>query len=897
MKTDLPLIITWLCLMLIAQQSHAQQSTNDHQGIDLNWLDTQPSLTATGSTWGMPWPKGQISKDQKFKLTNHNGSTLPLQTWPLAYWPDGSIKWTAHATAISSNQLLKAQITPSASSDANPSSQISYHESDDTLIINNGLLTFHINKKGETLINRVERNKRIVATNGHLILLMQNAPDQSSNTTIERCTYKGSISEVTLEQNGPIRAVVRIKGTHKSESRRDLLPFVVRLTIYANGENMKMAHTIIYDANENEEFVKGIGVSFDVPMTDEAYNRHIRFTGSEGGVFAESVQTVTGLRRETGSLARLAQIGGQKVTDIETYAAERMQYVPKFGDYTLFQPTPDGFDISKRTADAYGWIRCTSSTRASGVGYVGGVSGGLAFGLRHFWEMYPSQLDIRHAAQQTAQVTLWSWAPNAPAMDLRFYHDGLGQDTYAKQWDGLEITYEDYEEGYGSPYGVARTNEMDFWFTASTPSNADLANYAKSVNRPPLLTSSNTHMAACGVFGQIWGVRDTTTSTQKNMAKALDQYFDFYKQQVAEHKWYGFWDFGDVMHTYDSDRHMWRYDVGGYAWDNSELSTDLWLWYYYLHAGRPDAFRMAEAMSRHTGEVDVHHIGPFAPLGSRHNVMHWGCSAKQLRISTAINRRFLYYLTADERIGELLSNQVEAHKTLLTIKPQRKRTTTTHPLDQNPNYISMGFGTDWGALAAAWLTEWERTGDEATLQRLKNSMQSIASQPKGFFSSSSFMNIHTGTFEITRNKKASAQHLSAVFGLFEICAELTELIPDRPFRQAWIQYCQYYNATDQEQKKALGNELGKLGLRQGHSRLTAYAAYQLNNQKLANRAYNELMGNNKNLQTLFPITEQITAPHVMQPVTYAPGVSTNGTAQWGLSAIQALFLIESMFKE
>jgi len=28
-------------------------------------------------------------------------------------------------------------------------------------------------------------------------------------------------------------------------------------------------------------------------------------------------------------------------------------------------------------------------------------------------------------------------------------------------------------------------------------------------------------------------------------------------------RWYGFWNFGDVMHTYDSYRHVWRYDVGG----------------------------------------------------------------------------------------------------------------------------------------------------------------------------------------------------------------------------------------------------------------------------------------------------------------------------------------------
>ncbi len=59
-------------------------------------------------------------------------------------------------------------------------------------------------------------------------------------------------------------------------------------------------------------------------------------------------------------------------------------------------------------------------------------------------------------------------------------------------------------------------------------------------------------------------------------------------------------------------------------------------------------------MTRHTGEVDVYHLGRWKGLGSRHNVQHWGCSAKQLRISSAIYRRFYYYLTADERTGDLL---------------------------------------------------------------------------------------------------------------------------------------------------------------------------------------------------------------------------------------------------
>ena len=67
----------------------------------------------------------------------------------------------------------------------------------------------------------------------------------------------------------------------------------------------------------------------------------------------------------------------------------------------------------------------------------------------------------------------------------------------------------------------------------------------------------------------------------------------------------GFWDYGDVMHSYDNERHVWRYDLGGMAWDNTELGTDMWLWYSFLRTGRADVFRMAEAMTRHTSEVDT----------------------------------------------------------------------------------------------------------------------------------------------------------------------------------------------------------------------------------------------------------------------------------------------------
>jgi hypothetical protein len=179
------------------------------------------------------------------------------------------------------------------------------------------------------------------------------------------------------------------------------------------------------------------------------------------------------------------------------------------------------------------------------------------------------------------------------------------------------------------------------------------------------------------------------------------------------------------MHSYDPVRHQWRYDVGGYAWDNSELSPDLWLWFAYLRSGRADIFRFAEAMTRHTGEVDVYHLGKYADLGTRHGVQHFADSAKQLRISTAAYRRFYYFLTADERVGDLLHDLIDADKTFLVLDPIRK--IRTEPYTPDRHALSIGFGTDWGALAAAWLTEWERGGDPIAKQKLLDTARTDSS--------------------------------------------------------------------------------------------------------------------------------------------------------------------------
>lgn len=857
----------------------------------LTWVQKTIKGSSAGFTWGIPWPKGKIKAGSSFYLKDQDNSKSAIQSWPLAYWPDGSLKWTAHAAApgLSSGSnyaVVAGKLTGNISG-------LSVNTSSDEITIDTGAVKCIIPKSGNTLISSLSIKNKVIAKDGKLLLLIQNSPDEDDTTSISRKNLTGTITRVELEQDGPIRAVVKISGVY-SNGELNLLPFIVRLYFYTGSDEIRIIHTLVYNADEQTQFIKGLGLSFDVPLSGELHNRHIRFVNSENdGLFAEAVRGLTGLRRNPGKIITEAQLNGRATPPVEQFPEDvkkNLQYIPAFGDYTLLQSNSSGFTIRKRTKGGHSWLNSGAGSRALGTVYLGTPDGGLIAGIRNFWQSFPAQLDIRNAASDVGKIILWLWSPETPAMDLRFYHDGMGESTYEKQRDALDITYEDYEPGFGTPQGVARTSELVIKAVSATPEREELRNIANAFETPARLIGDHAYLQEQQVFGGNWTVEDRTNLAKAALEQQLQGYFEYYKKQVDYHHWYGFWNYGDFMHTYDSDRHTWRYDVGGFGWDNSELSTDLWLWYYYLKTQRADVFHIAEAMTRHTGEVDVHHLGRFAPLGSRHNVMHWGDSAKQLRISTAANRRFYYYLTADERVGDLLREQVDAAKALSRIQPNRKLEGVRD--QQQPEFtedkIPAGFGTDYGAIAAAWLTEWERTGSEPIKQKLINSMITIAAQPHGFFTGHGILHLDTGKFDITTNQEFSVSHLNAVFGLTEIIEELLLLVNVPAFEKAWLQYCRLYNAKPEEQQQELGQSFTKLNLGQGHSRLTAYAAYKTKDPKLAARAWAEFYGGKAGIKPGLIKIKKITGAAVLNPVEEDADVSTNAVAQWGLAAIQCL---------
>uniref|UniRef100_A0AAU3HSC8 Tat pathway signal sequence domain protein n=1 Tax=Streptomyces sp. NBC_01393 TaxID=2903851 RepID=A0AAU3HSC8_9ACTN len=875
-------------------QAAPRAEAADPDPVGLDWLEDGGLGAAPGSTVGVPWPRGAYQQDQTFALTDADGHAVPVQSWPIAYWPDGSLKWTAHAVSSDAGALTLTAGEPAA-----PERKVTVDKSGGTITVSTGVITAKIGKSGSALVKSVSRGTTEIARNGRLVLIRRPEIEDEDQGTAKSERFESVISAAEVEQDGPVRAVVRIDGKHR-KGDRSWLPFSVRLYFYAGADSFRMVHTITFDGKQEPgkssgDFVGGLGVRFTVPMRDAAYDRHIRIGGDGTGLLREAVKGVTGLRRDPGAAVQAAQFAGEKLADPSTWdqrVTTRLQYIPEWGDYTLSQLSADGFTLRKRTKKGHGWIAAGGGRRASGFGYVGGPSGGFSFGLRDFWEKFPAQLDIRDAHTDEAEVTLWLWSPEAQPMDLRFYHDGMGQDTYAEQLEGLNITYEDYEPGFGTPYGIARTSELLFWANESTPTPEKLAEQVDAVRVLPQLAAPPKQLIKAQVFGPgLYSEPDRSTPAKAKIEDHLDFLFTYYKDQVEMRRWYGFWDYGDIMHSYDPVRHQWRYDVGGYAWDNSELSPDLWLWFAYLRSGRADIFRFAEAMTRHTGEVDVYHLGQWAGLGTRHGVQHYADSAKQQRIANTTYRRYYYFLTADERVGDLMHANVDSDETFLALDPLRK--IRTEPYTPDRHALSIGFGTDWSGLVSAWLTEWERKGPkwEKARARVLSTMETIAAQPNGFVQGSGLYDLDTGRFAVATEPVVGVSHLSAVFGLNELCAELIDLVDMPAFKEAYLDYCRYFNATKAEQAARYGTNFGTLLLFQGHSRLDAYAAVQTGDTQLATRAWAKFYSSDGYTEASPWKTEKLSGPVTLVPGSEANWVYTNDTALYGLAAIENLALL------
>jgi hypothetical protein len=479
---------------------------------------------------------------------------------------------------------------------------------------------------------------------------------------------------------------------------------------------------------------------------------------------------------------------------------------------------------------------------------------------------------------------------------------------------GLNATYEDVQAGMSLAYGVARTSELMLYPRGDLPAKDVTVALAQAAQKTPLLVATPEYLHSTGVFG-VWSVADRSTPLKAAVEDKLESVLSFYQQQQEERHWYGFWQFGDFIHSYNNAGHVWYYDYGGHAWDNTELAAPLWLWYSFLRTGRGDVFRLAEAHTRNTSETDVYHLGPMAGLGSRHNVVKWGDGAKEARVSQAAHWRPYYYLTTDERTGDIMREQLTSDLAAVKHDPMRLAQPVLPQDPKVPGRIRLG--PDWFALAGNWMTEWERTGDAKWRDRINLGVDSILAMPywirsgvrnglnpdigggkigplKGGGSMTVGYDPATGKLipipDPVEGKQVPVNYnLSTIQGGAQVMFELIPLLGREDWAKAWLQYCRLGAAPAEVLDKdrvtgAEGADGQYVEAAQGGARLAAYAFAQTKNPAFAQKAIAALSRARPATQRL------VSGAEALNPVHEAPGVSTNDAAQTSLTLIEILEL-------
>jgi hypothetical protein len=830
-----------------------------------------------GVSWGIPWAKGALAIGQPLSVLSASGQPIPTQSWPLAFWPDGSIKWSG--LAITAPESLSASLSVSIATPVAPAAPVLVKEDADSVVISSGSLRCLIAKSGSSILESLSLDGREIARKGRLIALREDRSDLESKRTLREEEFQSLLSKVVVEQAGPVRAVVRLEGKHKAlQGERAWLPFTLRLYITAGTGSIRIVHSFVFDGDAQKDFLRGLGLAFTVPFREELQNRHIRLAGEASGLWAEPVLMSPGHRDVLVKNARQMcrdQLNGLRIPNLDQLGPKtksQFETIAVWDAFKLSQLSPDSYSIDKRTGSHSSWLHVTNGHRSLGLAFLGDVSGGLAMGLKGFWEKYPASIEITGASTPAAELKLWLWSPDAPAMDLRHY-DTKGH--------GLSISYEDYEPGFSTPEGIANTSELTLWVTGNTPDNTALLGMAKAASCPPLLVCKPERYHSSAVFG-IWSLPDRSTPGSAALEDGLDRAFAFLSREVGQRHWYGYWNFGDMMRSYDSTRHQWRYDIGGHAWLNAELMPDAWLWYTFLRSGRADAFRIAEAMTRHTSEVDVHHTGRFAGLGSRHNVSHWGCGAKECRISEAFLKRFYYYLSTDERTGDLLREVLQVDSKLAEIPPLRKLGQLPK-LDPHKVPVLVRSGPDWLAFASNWMTEWERTGDTRYRDYVLTGMQGLGAAPEALIKRLAFgYDPKTKKIWDIGEPNIGADHFIMIFGGDQIAFELMQLIDCPEFSKAWEGLCTAW-VTDSRRAGA------------AQIRAIAYAARAKNDPALAKIAWRMLADSlREHNSERFPAKlSLIQDPDIPEPILENPYSDPAGTAQWALNIITATELLRA----
>ena len=205
----------------------------------------------------IPFAKGTLPASKSLVIRDSD-QPLPVQTRQLAQWDDGSTKWLiAHFQPNlpgNKDKTLQFDISDTAS-DVSPQHQVTVRDSEAGYEIDTGVLRFRVPRDGFLPIcDIVLHDKK----------LWDDMPFQGFDLTLDEqpfSTREGTV-ELELEETGPLRAVILIKGKHQNADGVETFDLNGRITAYAGKPYIEVEHQFIHTEEQSKLMLNALNLTF-----------------------------------------------------------------------------------------------------------------------------------------------------------------------------------------------------------------------------------------------------------------------------------------------------------------------------------------------------------------------------------------------------------------------------------------------------------------------------------------------------------------------------------------------------------------------------------------------------------------------------------------------------------
>jgi len=189
---------------------------------------------------GVPLPRGYLHDSSHLRLKDSSGDLLPLQVRPLAFWPDGTIKWALldfFATVTEKSQITYFVVGESGQNPP-PSDVVG------GVVLEDQKDTYRVDTK--SAVFTIPRQKLApftsVVINRTQILSHKGSEIQLADKKGRKCLPQ--IDTFVPEELGPLRCTLRANGRFVLPSGKPFANFTARITFFANLSFVQMEFAI-----------------------------------------------------------------------------------------------------------------------------------------------------------------------------------------------------------------------------------------------------------------------------------------------------------------------------------------------------------------------------------------------------------------------------------------------------------------------------------------------------------------------------------------------------------------------------------------------------------------------------------------------------------------------------